>query len=177
MGRNGTIKISGSAICLALALVLPILTGQIQPTGNMLCPMHLPVLICGFLCGWQWGLVVGLVAPILRSLIFGAPTMFPRAVAMALELAAYGLLAGLCYKLLPKKIPNIYFSLLIAMVGGRAVWGIAQFMFAKILGTQFPLSAFIAGAVTNSLLGIAVQIILVPLIVLALKKAKLIANE
>ena len=177
MGRNGTIKITGSAICLALAFVLPILTGQLQPTGNMLCPMHLPVLICGFLCGWQWGFAVGLIAPILRSLIFGAPTMFPRAVAMALELAAYGLLAGLLYKLLPKKIPGIYLSLLIAMVGGRAVWGIAQFLFAKILGTEFPLSAFIAGAVTNSLPGIAVQIILVPLIVLALKKAKLIANE
>ena len=177
MGRNSTIKITGSAICLALALVLPILTGQLQPTGNMLCPMHLPVLICGFLCGWQWGFAVGLIAPILRSLIFGAPTMFPRAVAMAIELAAYGLLAGLLYKLLPKKIPCIYFSLLIAMVGGRAVWGIAQFLFAKILGTEFPLSAFIAGAVTNSLPGIVVQIILVPLIVLALKKAKLIANE
>ena len=79
-----------SAMFLALAFVLPFLTGQIPEIGNMLCPMHIPVLLCGFVCGSPWGFAVGLIAPILRSVTIGAPTLFPRAVAMAFELAAYG---------------------------------------------------------------------------------------
>ena len=90
-------------IMLALALVLPFLTGQIPEIGSMLCPMHLPALLCGFMCGWPWGLAVGLISPLLRSVIFGMPPMFPTAVSMAFEMAAYGAVSGLLYRLLPKK--------------------------------------------------------------------------
>ena len=95
MKQNNTKKLVYSALFLALALVLPFLTGQIQTFGQMLAPMHLPVLLCGFVCGPVWGLAVGAVAPLLRSLLFGMPPMFPTAVAMAFELAAYGLFTGL----------------------------------------------------------------------------------
>lgn len=44
-----------SALLLAIGLVLPFLTGQIPEIGSALLPMHIPVLICGFICGWQWG--------------------------------------------------------------------------------------------------------------------------
>ena len=87
-------KLTYSAACLALALVLPFVTGNIPDIGNMLCPMHIPVLLCGFLCGGFWGTAVGAVAPILRSLIFGRPYLYPAALAMMFELAIYGLLAG-----------------------------------------------------------------------------------
>lgn len=106
-----------SALFLALALVLPSLTGQMKELGNMLLPMHLPVLLCGFICGPVWGLTVGYVAPLLRFLMFGMPVIMPVGIAMAFELCAYGALAGLLYTHLPKKLPYIYISLLGAMLG------------------------------------------------------------
>ena len=93
--RKSLIKMTLAALFLALAYVLPFLTGQIAEIGSMLCPMHLPVLICGFVCGWPWGLAVGFIAPLLRSLTLGMPPLFPTAISMALELAAYGVTAGL----------------------------------------------------------------------------------
>ena len=93
-----------SGLFLALALLLPFVTGQIPSIGSKLLPMHIPILICGFVCGWQYGLIVGLIAPVFRSMIFGMPPMFPTAVAMTFELAAYGCLAGILYKLFPKKM-------------------------------------------------------------------------
>ena len=86
-------KLTYSALYLAIALVLPFLTGQIPEIGSMLCPMHIPALLCGFVCGWPWGLAVGFVSPLLRSLLFGMPTAY-TAVAMAFELAAYGAVAA-----------------------------------------------------------------------------------
>ncbi|MEG2054700.1 MAG: ECF transporter S component, partial [Oscillospiraceae bacterium] len=92
-----------SALFVALGYILPYLTMQIPTLGKMLLPMHIPVLLAGFVCGAPWGLVVGVVTPILRSLIAGMPQLFPVAAAMAFELGTYGLLAGLFYKILPKK--------------------------------------------------------------------------
>ena len=98
----------------------------------------------------MWGLGVGLVAPILRSLIFGMPPLFPTATAMAFELAAYGLLSGLFYKLLPKKTPFLYVALILAMIGGRLVWGLAMTILMSATGKGFTLAAFWAGAVANA---------------------------
>lgn len=91
-----------AALLLTLGLVLPFLTGQIPQFGSMLLPMHLPVLLCGFVCSWPWGLAVGAVTPLLRSLLFAMPPMFPTALAMAFELAAYGCCTGLLYRRLPR---------------------------------------------------------------------------
>ena len=102
---------------LAIALLLPYLTGQIPEIGSMLCPMHLPVLLCGFLCGPWWGLAVGAVAAPLRFALLGMPKA-PMCFFMAVEMAVYGFLAGFLYKLFPKKIPFLYASLLLAMIGG-----------------------------------------------------------
>ena len=104
MKRNTKLlKMILAALFLALAYIMPFLTGQIPQIGSMLCPMHIPLLLCGFICGWPWGLVVGFVAPVLRSMELGMPPMFPVATCMAFELATYGALTGLFYKLLPKK--------------------------------------------------------------------------
>ena len=119
MKKQSTIKIMiYAAMFLAFAYVIPFLTGQIPQIGSMLCPMHIPVLLCGFICGWPWGLLVGLFAPILRSVTLGMPPLFPTAVCMAFELAAYGAVAGILYKTLPKKKCFIYCALLGAMVIG-----------------------------------------------------------
>ena len=172
-----SLKLTYAAVCLALAMVLPFLTGQIPQIGQALSPMHIPVLLCGFLCGWPWGLAVGFISPLLRSVLFGMPPMFPGAAAMAFELAAYGAVAGLLYKALPKTVPNIYVTLIAAMICGRIVWGLARLVFAGIQGTGFTVGAFIAGAVTGSIPGIILHIVLIPLIVMALQRAKLIPNE
>ncbi len=176
---NSTVKkITYSGMFLAIALLLPILTGQIPEIGQALSPMHIPVLLCGFVCGAPYALIVGFIAPLLRSTIFHMPQIFPMGLAMAFELAAYGFAAGLLYKALPKKIPYIYVSLILSMLIGRVVWGIAMFAISLVaMNVQFGIGAFIAGAFTAALPGIILHIVLVPVIVIALKKAKLMGNE
>ena len=170
-------KLVLSALFLALAFVMPFLTGQIPEVGAMLCPLHIPVLLCGFVCGWSWGLMVGFLAPLLRSLMLGMPPMFPTALCMAFELAVYGALTGLLYGLLPRKKSSIYIALLTAMAAGRLVWGAAMLVCMGFSGGSFPFSAFFAGAVTNAIPGIVVQILLIPLLVMMLEKAKLLPTE
>ena len=165
-----------AAMCLALAIVLPFLTMQIPQIGQALSPMHIPALLCGFICGPFWGAAVGFVAPLLRHLMFGMPPLM-TAIAMAFELAAYGFFAGLFYKILPKKIPYIYVSLVGAMIVGRIVWGIVKFFISIAQVSEFTFAAFIAGAVTGAIPGIICHIILVPLIVIALKKARLVPGD
>ena len=161
-----------SAMFLAVALVLPFITGQIPEIGAMLCPMHLPVLLCGYFCGGPWGLAVGLIAPVLRSMIFGMPPMYPTAISMAFELAAYGAISGLLYTKLPKTKASVYISLVTAMIVGRLVWGAARFVFAGLDITAFGLQAFWAGAVTSAIPGIILQLILIPILVIALDKQR-----
>ena len=169
-------KLTYSALCLAMALVLPFLTGQIPEIGSMLCPMHIPALLCGFLCGWPWGLGMGFAAPLLRHMIFAMPPM-PTALAMAFELATYGAVAGALYRLLPKRNTNVYVSLIAAMVAGRVVWGAVQYVITGLRGTTFTMAAFLAGAVTTTIPGIILQLVLIPPLVIVLRKTKLMLND
>lgn len=168
--RNEIKKLTLSAMFLALAFVMPFLTGQIPQIGSMLCPMHIPVLLCGFFCGAPWGLAVGFIAPILRSFTIGMPYMFPTAFCMAFELATYGFVAGWLHNKLPKKKANVYVSLLCAMIIGRLVWGIVMFSCMGFDASAFGLQAFMAGAVLNAVPGIILQIVIIPIIVIALEK-------
>jgi len=156
-----------AALFMTVALVLPFLTGQIPQIGSMLCPMHIPVLLCGFFCGWTWGMAVGMIAPVFRSFLFGMPVMFPDAVCMALELAVYGAISGWLYVHLPKRKPSVYVSLLTAMAAGRIIWGAARFLCVGLDVTAFGLSAFWTGAVTMAIPGMIVQILLIPVLVFA----------
>lgn len=162
-----------SAMFLSLCIILPLITFGNPQIGNALAPMHIPVLICGFVCGWQYGAIVGFLAPLMRNAIFQMPVMYPTAAAMAFELAAYGLLCGLLYKFFPKKNAYIYPALIISILCGRVVWGIARYIMAGLSGSEFNFSMFIAGAFTSAVPGIICHIIVVPLAVIALKKTKL----
>lgn len=162
-----------AAMCLSLALVLPFLTGQIPQIGSALCPMHLPVLLAGYLCGPWWAMGVGAAAPLLRHLWLGMPP-FLDALGMTFELAAYGLVVGLAYRKLPKSTGGIYASLICAMVVGRIVWGCAMVVILGVAGSPFTWSAFLAGALLNALPGIAVQLVLIPALVLAMRRANIV---
>ena len=170
-------KLTYAALYLAIAMVLPFVTGQIPEVGSMLCPMHIPALLCGFMCGWPWGLAVGFIAPLLRSVIFGMPAMFPGAVAMAFELAVYGGMSGLLYRLLPRRKRNTYIVLIISMIAGRIVWGIARVILAGLSGSSFTWALFIAGAITNAIPGIIMHLVLIPVLVIAMDRAGLALNR
>lgn len=174
--KKNITKMVLSAMLLALALVLPFLTGQIPQIGNALCPMHIPVLLCGFFCGPIYGAVIGFIAPLLRFMLFGMPPIMPKGIAMSFELLGYGFIAGLLYKLLPKKNVYVYVSLLGAMIGGRIIWGAARTILYGFGQYEFGFEAFLSGAFLTAIPGIILQIVFIPLIVIALKKSKLLSE-
>lgn len=171
--KHFTRKLVFAAACLALCMLLPFVTGQIPQIGKALSPMHIPVLLCGFLCGPWWAAAVGAVAPLLRYALFQMPKIFPTGVAMCFELAAYGMVSGLLYKALPKKTVNIYVSLIAAMLVGRVVWGIVRVILSGVAEAPFSWAVFFADGFVNAVPGIVVHILLIPLIVMALRKAGL----
>lgn len=101
IGRNFKMekvkKVTLSGMLFAIGLILPFFIGQIPAVGKMLLPMHIPVLICGLILGWQYGLAVGFLLPLVRSVLFGMPVLYPNAIAMAFEMDTYGLVAGWLY--------------------------------------------------------------------------------
>ena len=174
MHRKPLYQLVLSSMFFAIGLVLPFFTGQIPEIGNMLLPMHIPVLLCGLVVGWQYGAAVGALLPIVRSLIFGMPLMFPSAVAMAFELSVYGCFVGLLFGLLPKKnLATLYLSLISAMLLGRAVWGCVMTLLLSVGGSGFAFSAFLSGAFLSAIPGIVLQLVLIPSVMLVLDRTRL----
>ena len=168
-------KLILSALLMALGLVLPFFTGQIPQVGNMLLPMHLPVLVCGLVCGWKYGLAVGWILPLLRSLLFGMPVLFPKALAMAFELAAYGALSGLFYgRSRWKCIVSLYRALAAAMIGGRMVWGGVMVVLMGMTGRSFTWKLFLFEAFFNAIPGILLQLLFIPGLMLALGRTGMV---
>lgn len=164
-------KMALSALFLSLGIVLPLFTSQIKEIGDTLLPMHIPVLLCGLLCGAQWGFAVGLILPFIRSLIFSMPPIFPNACWMSAELAAYGLVIGLMYRFVKfKGLSRVYISLITAMLTGRAVWAAAKSLLLLGSAKAFSWSAFIMGGFVDSALGIVLQLVLIPIIMVILKR-------
>lgn len=163
--RNYTRRLVWTAMMIALGLILPFITMQVPKFGNMLCPMHIPVLLVGFLCGGAYGIVAGAVLPIFRSFLFGAPILIPTALTMSFELATYGLLAGAMYHMLRNKKLGTYISLILAMIGGRIVYGIVSYIIYHILGNTFTWKIFVTQAFVNALPGIILQLLIIPAIV------------
>ena len=152
-----------AALFAALCVVLPIAFHAIPNAGTIFLPMHIPVLLCGLVCGWPYGLLCGLMGPFLSSLLTGMPpaAMLP---AMMLECTVYGLVSGLVLKYVRtgKTTPDLYTALITAMLAGRVVSGIAK---ALIFSPGITLSLWITGSFVTALPGIVVQLILIPLLV------------
>ena len=167
-----------AGIFLALGVLLPFFTGQIPRRGSLLQPMHLPVFLCGLLCGWQYGLAVGGILPLLRFALFGMPKIFPTGIAMSFELAAYGLIAGALYAREKKLgMAALYRSLICAMVGGRVIWGSVQALLSGIAGAAFTWKMFLSGAIVTAIPGIVLQLALIPVIVTAFERAGIMRFE
>ena len=163
-----------SALFLAIGLILPFFTGQIKEIGDSLLPMHLPVMLCGLICGWKYGGAVGLMLPFLRSLTFSMPPLYPNAVWMALELAAYGLVIGLLFS--RKKDYSrgyLLLCLIISMLSGRVVWGIAKAVLLGVAGKPFGLEAFLVGGFVDAVPGLILQFILIPLIMEVIYRSRI----
>lgn len=174
MGKT-TKKLTLSAMFLAIGMVLPFLTGQIPQIGNMMLPMHIPVLLCGLICGWQYGAVLGFILPLVRYLVFGMPVLFPTGTAMAFELMTYGLVIGLIYSFSRWKcIISLYRALIGAMIAGRIVWAAAQMILLGVSGGTFTMKMFLAGAFFNAVPGIIIQLILIPTVMIALGRTGLV---
>jgi len=164
-----------SAMFLAIGMVLPFLTGQIPEIGQMLLPLHIPVLLCGLVCGWQYGGIVGFIMPLLRYMIFGAPPIYPAGVAMAFELAAYGVIVGFVYGHSRWKcLISLYRSLLAAMVGGRLVWGIARVVMSGVASQAFTWQMFLSGALLTAIPGIILQLVFIPAVMVALDRTGMV---
>lgn len=162
-----------TALFIAMGMVLPSIFHMFG-AGAVLLPMHLPVLICGFVCGAPYGAACGLLLPLLSSVFTGMPPLFPTAPAMALELCCYGALTGLFFRRLNWKL---YPALVAAMLAGRMVSGLANTLFMGMAGKPYGFEAFISAAFVVSLPGILLQLLLVPAIVAVLVKANLITRS
>lgn len=161
-----------AALFLALGLILPSLTGAIKEIGDSLLPMHLVVMLCGAICGWKYGLLVGAVLPFLRSILFSMPPIYPNAVWMATELATYGFVIGIMYAYLKGNSKwRIFLCLICSMIVGRIVWGISKATLLGVAGKPFGIEAFVIGGFVDAIPGIILQLIIVPSIVILTEKA------
>ena len=170
--KNQSKNLVLAALFIALGIILPFITMQIPRIGNMLLPMHIPVILCGFICGGPYGFIVGLIVPLMRSVLIGMPNMIPTAVAMAPELAVYGLVTGLLYQKVKEQKFGIYIALVTAMISGRIVWGAASLLIFSLIGNSFSWKLFVMNGFINAIPGIIFQLIFIPILVKRLRMSK-----
>jgi riboflavin transporter FmnP len=164
----GPRRAAHSALYLALAIILPIIFHQFGIGGRVFLPMHIPVLLCGFIVGASAGVIIGLLAPLLSHLLTGMPPLYAVPL-MTMELPLYGFVAGLTYQ---KLRLNIYLALLLAMIFGRMAFALGLFILGRFIELPYGPSEFFAagGAVVAGLPGIALQFIIIPPMVVAIKR-------
>ena len=175
MRFNYVKKLVFTAVCAALCLVLPMVFHSIPNAGQVILPMHIPVLLCGLVCGWPNGLLCGLVGPLLSSVITGMPpaAMLPS---MMVECGVYGIVTGLGMKHIRtgKPVADLYVSMIAAMVLGRVVAGFAK---AWIFTPGISPFAWVTTSLVSGIPGIVIQLVLMPLVVTALTRARLIPKR
>ncbi len=168
-------KVVYTALCTALCVVLPLAFHTIQNAGQIFLPMHIPVLLCGLMCGWPFGFICGLLGPALSCLLTAMPpaAMLP---AMMVECAAYGCVTGLMMCFIHTKNPvlDLYASMIIAMVAGRTLAGLAK---AWIFNTGEAPFAWVTTSLVAGIPGITIQLVLIPLVVVSMTRAKLLPKR
>ena len=165
-------RMTMAAVCVALCVVLPIAFHSIPDAGSVFLPMHIPVLICGMICGWPYGFICGLMGPLVSSALTGMPPIafLP---AMMVECGVYGLVSGLMLKFVHTKntYADLYIALITAMLAGRVVSGVAK---ALIFTPGLAMSAWVTASFVTALPGIVIQLVFLPSVVFTLMKARVI---
>ena len=171
-----TRKIVYAALCTAIGIVLPIALHSVPNAGSVLLPMHIPVLLCGLICGWPLGLSCGILVPLLSSLFTGMPPM-AYVPSMLCELAVYGFVCGLLmnYVRTGKTLTDIIISLVGSMIIGRIVFGALNALIFS--AGKYSMTIWLTSAFVTALPGIIIQLVIIPAIVFALEKAKLIEKR
>lgn len=167
-------KIVLTGLFLAIGIILPPLFHSVQ-LGAIISPMHFPVLICGLMLGWKYGLICGLLTPLMVSVMFSVPPLFPVAAVMSVELGIYGLMSGLLYyKIirLKNQTVRLYTALVIAMLVGRIAYGLTYALLFVLSLSEFAFTAYVTSLFVTGLPGIVLQILVIPGIVLTLEKQK-----
>lgn len=168
-------KIVLTAVCAALCVVVPMAFHAIPNAGSVFLPMHIPVLLCGIVCGWPNGFICGLIGPLVSSLLTGMPpaAMLPS---MMVECCVYGLTTGLVMKYVRtgKLLPDLYISMITAMILGRAISGIAKSLIFSPGTAPF---AWVTTSLVTGIPGIVIQLLLIPLIIVALTRAHLVPKR
>ncbi len=168
-------KLTLTAMFLAVGIVLPFFFGQIPQIGSMLLPMHIPVFLCAFICGWKYALPMAVVLPMLRSFLFSRPNLYPEAISIAFEMATYALVAGLIYGISKWKcIRSLYRALIISMIVGRAVRVLVQLLLLSVKGMPFTFGALLTGIIVTGIPGIILQLVLIPAVMVICRKTKIV---
>lgn len=164
--QHDTRHLAYCALFIAAGIILPLFFHFVSLTGQIFLPMHIPVLLGGLLLGKKDGFAVGLVTPLLSALLTGMPPLSVLPL-MAVELALYGFFSGLLFK--DAKL-SCRTSLFGAMLLGRVGEAVILFAFGSLLGIQLAPFAYLLGTVSKGLIGIVIQLLLIPVLVRPLKK-------
>lgn len=172
MKLSNTKQIVLTGVCTALCVVLPMAFHTFPNGGSVFLPMHIPVLLCGLICSWPYGLICGLLGPALSCVLTSMPpiAMLPS---MMVECAVYGCAASITMKLVrtQKTYLDLYISMTIAMVLGRFVAGLVK---ALILAPGTPVFAWVSTSLVQGIPGIVIQLAVIPTIVYALMRARML---
>ncbi len=172
--KSGIKKLTLSAMFLAIGIILPFFTGQVPQIGSMLLPMHIPVFLCAFVCGYKYGVPMAVILPLLRSVVFSRPNMFPEAISIAFEMAAYAFVADFLYSRSKWQcLRALYRCLIAAMLAGRLVRTVVQLSLLALSGMEFSFKAYFTGTILAGIPGVAIQLIVIPAVMVALHKTKL----
>ena len=166
-----------TAACMALCCVLPMAFHSLS-LGSAFSPMHIPVLLCGLICGGWYGCFCGIAGPVLSSVLTGMPGA-TGLIFMVPELAVYGLVSGLVMRLVRTRslCADLYIALITAMLLGRVAGGIASAIFYMGNGETFSIALWAASNCAGTVPGIIAHLILLPVMVIMLMKARLIPNR
>jgi riboflavin transporter FmnP len=165
--RIDTKRLCSAALLLAAGILLPQVFHSIggPAAGGVFLPMHIPVLVAGLLLGPFYGAVIAVVTPVVSFLCMGMPPA-AKLPFMVLELVGYGAVSGLLYS----RKWNLYLSLVVAQMSGRAVYALSLLMGAYILRLPVPQVAVVGTAIVTGLPGIVIQLVFVPAVVILVRR-------
>jgi hypothetical protein len=172
--NNSVREMVMSGLFITMGLVFPVVF-HFFGLGSTFLPMHILVLLAGFMLSMPYAVAVGAITPFISSIITGMPPIFPIMPYMVFELATYAALASILSR---KMRLNAYVALIGSMIAGRIVAGVVVGIMVLLFGVKLSSPfIFIGSAVVTGIPGIIIQLVFVPPMTILLKRTNLIGNE